>query len=64
MLAERGEIDTCGVGGALCRAGCLSTNEVDDDEMKDSVSEQEVSEGSLRGDGQEVSFVLWVDLDA
>lgn len=32
--------------------------------MKDGVSKQEVSEGSLRGDGQEVSFVLWIDLDA
>lgn len=51
------------MGGAACRVGCLSTNEVDDDEMKDGVSKQEVSEGSLRGDGQEVSFVLWVDLD-
>lgn len=31
--------------------------------MQDSVSEEEVSKGSLWGDGQEISFVLWVDLD-
>lgn len=27
------------------------------------MSEQEVGKGSLWGDGQEVTFVLWVDLD-
>lgn len=41
----------------------VSTNEVDHNEVEDGVSEQEVSEGSLWGDGQELSFVLWVDLD-
>lgn len=28
------------------------------------MSEKEVGKSSFRGDGQEVSFVLWVDLDA
>lgn len=32
--------------------------------MEDGAGEQEVGEGSLRGNGQEVSFVLRVDLDA
>lgn len=40
-----------------------SADEVHHNEMEDSVSEEEVSEGSLRGDRQEVPFVLWVDLD-
>lgn len=31
--------------------------------MQDGVSEEEVREGSLWGDGEEISFVLWVDLD-
>lgn len=31
--------------------------------MKDGVGKEEVSEGSLWRDGQELSFVLWVDLD-
>lgn len=52
------------MGGPQCRAGCRSTNEVDDNEMKDGVSEEEVGKGSLWGDGQEVSLVLWVDLNA
>lgn len=41
----------------------VSTNEVHHNQMEDSVSEQKVSEGSLWGDRQELSFVLWVDLD-
>uniref|UniRef100_A0A0E9WS41 Uncharacterized protein n=1 Tax=Anguilla anguilla TaxID=7936 RepID=A0A0E9WS41_ANGAN len=41
----------------------LSTNEVNDHEMEHRVGEQEVGEGSLRGDGQEVTFVLRVYLD-
>lgn len=28
------------------------------------MSEEEVSKGSFWGDGEEISFVLWVDLDA
>lgn len=32
--------------------------------MEDRVSEEEVSKGSFWGDGQEISLVLWVDLDA
>lgn len=32
--------------------------------MEDRVSEEEVSKGSFWGDGQEIAFVLWVDLDA
>lgn len=41
----------------------VSTNEVHHNQMEDSVSKQEVSEGSLWRDRQEVSLVLWVDLD-
>lgn len=40
-----------------------SANEIHHNEMEDGVSEQEVGEGSLWGDGQKISFVLWVDLD-
>lgn len=39
------------------------TDEVHDNKMQDRVSKQEVGEGSLWRDRQEVSFVLWVDLD-
>lgn len=39
------------------------TNEVHHNQVEDGVSEQEVGKGSLWGDGQEVTFVLWVDLD-
>lgn len=40
-----------------------SANEIHHNEMEDGVSKQEVGEGSLWGDGQKISFVLWVDLD-
>lgn len=32
--------------------------------MEDGVSKEEVSKGSFRRDGQKISLVLWVDLDA
>lgn len=41
-----------------------STDEVHHNQMEDRVSEEEVGKGSFWGDGQEISFVLWVDLDA
>lgn len=41
-----------------------STDEVHHDEMEDSVSEKEVGKSPFWRDGQEISFVLWVDLDA
>lgn len=41
-----------------------STDEVHHNQMEDGVSEKEVGKSSFWGDGQEISFVLWVDLDA
>lgn len=44
--------------------GRVSTDEVHHNEMEDRVGEEEVSKRPFRGDGQEIPFVLWVDLDA
>lgn len=41
-----------------------SADEVHHNQMEDRVSEEEVGKSSFWGDGQEVAFVLWVDLDA
>ena len=44
--------------------GCnVSTDEVHHDQVEDCVGEQEVGERPLWRDGQELSFVLWVDLN-
>lgn len=41
----------------------ISADEVDDNQVEHDVGEEEVGEGSFRGDGQEFCFVLRVDLD-
>ena len=48
---------------AFFRYGHLS-EEIDDDQMEDRVSEDEVGEGPFRGNVRELRLVLVVDLDA
>lgn len=40
-----------------------SANKVDDDEMENGVSKEEISERPLRGNALELALVLGVDLD-
>lgn len=43
--------------------GFFSANEIDDNQVEHGVSEEEVSESPLWWDGQEIPFVLWIDLN-
>ena len=46
----------------MVSAGFSSADEIDDNKVEHSVSEEEVSEGRLRRDRQEIPFVLRIDL--